>query len=286
MSSFNSVTPIESTLRHASESDIAVRSLNINQVPPKVPPSPVLTQPGSSKNLLANMVAIASPAKQSLVTTPALSHFSPWLISLVYPLGRQLVVPFYFDQIEVIGRENLPATGPLILAPTHRSRWDAVMIPYAAGHDITGRNLRFMVSADEVKGLQGWFIRRLGGFPVDTNRPAIATLRHGVDVLQNGETLVIFPEGDIFRDPQIQPLKPGLARLALQAEASQPDLGVKIVPIHLHYSQPFVPWRSRVRIAIGTPLPVSTYGGGTPKQNAKRLTAELQTALQKLSERG
>lgn len=212
----------------------------------------------------------------------ASSQCSSWLASIVYPLGRYLLVPAYFRKVEVIGRSNLPRTGPVILAPTHRSRWDAMMIPYAAGHDITGHHPRFMVSADEVRGLQGWFIRRLGGFPIDPKRPAIASLRHGVDLLQDGETLVIFPEGNIFRDAPVQRLKPGLARLALQAESSRPKLGIQIVPIHIHYSDPSVPWRCKVKVCIGQPIQVSAYNAKTPKQSAQLLTADLKQAIEAL----
>uniref|UniRef100_UPI0025B4065F lysophospholipid acyltransferase family protein n=1 Tax=Trichocoleus desertorum TaxID=1481672 RepID=UPI0025B4065F len=213
----------------------------------------------------------------------SISRFSPWLMPWVYPLGRHVVLPTYFRRIEVSGRENLPTEGPVVLAPTHRSRWDALLVPYAAGRDITGHDLRFMVSADEVKGLQGWFIRRLGGFPIDPKRPAIASLRHGVELLENRESLVIFPEGGIFRDRQVHSLKPGLARLALQAEANQPGLDVKIVPISLHYSQAVPGWRSEVKIRIGEPLKASTYNLEQPKASAKSLTADLEASLQELT---
>jgi len=72
------------------------------------------------------------------------------------------------------------------------------------GRGVTGRDLRFMVSADEVRGIQGWF--DLGGFP--DKHPAITTLRHE-SLLQQGEMLVIFPEGNIFRDGSLHPLKLG-----------------------------------------------------------------------------
>ena len=214
------------------------------------------------------------------------SRCSPWLSRLVYPLGRWGVMPFYFRQIEVIGREHLPQKGPVILAPTHRSRWDALMIPYAAGQDVTGRELRFMVTVDEVQGLQGWFIRRLGGFPINTGHPEIASLRHGIEILQNQETLVIFPEGGDLRENclcRVNKLHPGLARLALKAEASQANLGINIVPIATSYSHPSVPWRSSVRIQIGQPLSVADYNRAAPKSAAKRLTEDLQTALQSLT---
>jgi len=133
-----------------------------------------------------------------------------------------------------------------------------------------------------VVGLQGWFIRRMGGFPIDTTRPAIASLRHGVNLLQGGETLVIFPEGNIFREPQVQPLKPGLARLALQAESGQENLGIRIVPIALRYSDPLVPWRSQVQIQIGAPLRTEDYLGGSAKRNAQHLTTALEQSMQSL----
>src|SRR4028118_892633 len=161
--------------------------------------------------------AITTPAEQAPETStlakvaPVTSRVCHWLTSIMYPLGRRLVMPLYFRKLKVVGQENIPKTGPVILAPTHRSRWDALTIPYAAGKPITGRDLRFMVSEDEVKGLQGWFIRRMGGFPVNTKHPGISSLRHGVELLRNGEALVMFPEGNIYQDGQLHPLKPGMA---------------------------------------------------------------------------
>ncbi|WAL60864.1 lysophospholipid acyltransferase family protein [Thermocoleostomius sinensis] len=209
------------------------------------------------------------------------SRFSPWLTPAVYALGCWVVLPTYF-RIQVSGQENLPGDGPVILAPTHRSRWDALLVPYAAGRFVTGRDIHFMVTADEVKGFQGWLIRQLGGFPVNPRQPAIASLRHGVEVLQNRQMMVIFPEGGIFRDKQLHPLKPGLARLALQAEASQPGLGVKIVPMHLDYDQPMPSFGSQVHISIGQPIEVAHYQEGSIKQKAQQLTNDLSHALQVL----
>lgn len=226
----------------------------------------------------------SDPLETSTITkvAPVTSHVSPWVARLAYSLGRQLVIPLYFGRIEITGQENLPISGPVILAPTHRSRWDALLVPYATGRGVTGRDLRFMVSANESRGIQGWFVRRLGGFAVDTDHPAIATLRHGVELLQQGEMQVIFPEGNIFRDGYLHPLKPGLARLALSAESSHPGLGVNIVPISICYSQPFPQWGCDVKICIGSPLRVADYNVGSVKQNAKQLTADLAAALTQL----
>jgi 1-acyl-sn-glycerol-3-phosphate acyltransferase len=213
------------------------------------------------------------------------SRVSPWLTSLLYPLGHYAILPFYFGQIEVTGQEHLPLDGPVILAPTHRSRWDALMMPYSTGQKVTGRDLRFMVTADEVKGVQGWFIRHLGGFAVDLRHPAISSLRYGVELLLDKQMLVIFPEGGIFQDGEVHPIKPGLARLAIQAESSKPGLGVKIVPMSIRYRPRIPRWGSQVQIAIGSPLSVMDYAkSGSTKKEARLLTADLEMALKNLDE--
>ncbi|MBW4552216.1 MAG: 1-acyl-sn-glycerol-3-phosphate acyltransferase [Aphanocapsa sp. GSE-SYN-MK-11-07L] len=209
---------------------------------------------------------------------PALG--APWFIRWLYSSSR-LALRLYFRQVRIDGQQHLPRTGPVILAPTHRSRWDALVVPYAVGRPVTGRDLRFMVSDDEMRGLQGWVIRHAGGFSVNTLQPAIAALRYGIEVLKAGESLVIFPEGNIFRDRQVQALKPGLARLALQAATARPDL--KIVPIHLSY-QPLIPdWGAQVEVKIGQPLNVNHYTLERPKQAAQTLTVDLKLALEQLA---
>ncbi|MEM9219349.1 MAG: lysophospholipid acyltransferase family protein [Cyanobacteria bacterium P01_F01_bin.150] len=216
--------------------------------------------------------------------SPIQSCISPWLTPIAYPLLRHGVVPTFFGDIKITGQENIPLRGPVILAPTHRSRWDSLILPYATGRHVTGRDLRFMVTADEMNGLQGWFIRQLGGFPINPRQPAIASLRLGMEILRKQEMMVIFPEGAIFRDRHIHPLRPGLSRLAIQAETSNPSLGVKIVPIDLHYCDPIPSWGTDVQIKIGHPLCVRDYclPHTSLKARAKNLTVSLTQALEDL----
>jgi 1-acyl-sn-glycerol-3-phosphate acyltransferase len=212
------------------------------------------------------------------------SHIAPWLIRLVYPLGCQIVIPGYFGQIDVRGRENVPRRDPVIVAPTHRSRWDAVMVPYAVGRWMSGRDLRFMVSANEMRGIQGWLIRRLGGFPVNTRRPGVGSLIHSVELLSEGEMVVIFPEGGIFHDEIVHPLKPGVARIALEVEKLYPQSGLKILPLSIHYSDLYPKWGSDVRIEIGSPLDVAQYSKGDLKDNVELLTDDLYDRLKTIHE--
>ncbi|MGK7874257.1 MAG: lysophospholipid acyltransferase family protein [Xenococcaceae cyanobacterium] len=233
------------------------------------------------------MIQSHSPQEDLEIKKTAIirSRVSPWLTRFLYPLGNYIVMPLYFGRIEVTGQENIPRTDPVIVAPTHRSRWDALIVPYATGRLVSGRDLRFMVSANEVKGLQGWFIERMGGFPVDTDRPGIGSLRHSVELLCEGEMIVIFPEGGIFRDTRVHPLKRGVARIALEVESNQPGSGVKILPISLKYSQPYPSWGCDVKIKIGSPLNVADYSSASVKKSSEQLTADLEAALKDLHEK-
>ncbi len=237
--------------------------------------TPVMTAPVEQKT--------PEPSTSAKVA-PVTSRICHWLAPILYPLGRRVVLPFYFRRLKVTGQENIPKTGPVILTPTHRSRWDALVMPYAAGKPVTGRDLRFMISEDEVKGLQGWFMRRMGGFPVNTRHPGIGSIRHSVELLRDGEGLVIFPEGNYFQDGHLHPLKPGMARIALQVESSRPDLGLKIVPISIRYSELVPRWRCDVEVIIGSPINVADYCTKSPKKAAQQLTNDLEKALIDLGE--
>ena len=220
------------------------------------------------------------PPTMANTTPSSLSRCSPVLTPLAYFLGQRLVIPLYFGEVTIVGQHHLPETGPVILAPTHRARWDSIMLPLAAGRCATGRDLRFMVTADEVTGAQGWLIQQLGGFAVNVRRPSIASLRHGIDLLLAGEMLVIYPEGGIYRQDQVQGLKPGLARLALQAQATAADLGVKIVPIDLYYGAAYPSWGCPVQVSMGEAIAVDGYlNGNTATEAIKAAAQELTQDL-------
>jgi 1-acyl-sn-glycerol-3-phosphate acyltransferase len=218
----------------------------------------------------------------------------PLVAALLYPLAKYVVLPRYFRSLRVVGAHHLPTAGPVILAPTHRSRWDGILMCFVAGRYATGRDLRFMVTANEMAGLQGWLLRRIGCFAIDPDRPSIAGVRRGVQLLEAGEALTVFPEGDIFRDGAVHPLKGGLARMAIAAELRQPDLGVQVVPIAFHYDDPTVGKGSAMEAVIGKPLPVRAYldapEGGEPgrrdrKAAAAHLMKDLAAALVSLNDR-
>lgn len=209
------------------------------------------------------------------------SQIAPWLSKIAYVLGKRLILPFFFKKISITGQENIPRSGAVIVAPTHRSRWDALIVPYAVGRLSSGRDPHFMVSANEMKGIQGWFIRRLGGFPVNTSRPGIESLKHSFELLCQGEMVVIFPEGGIFRTEKVQPLKRGVAKIALDTEEVKPEVESRILPVKITYDQEIPQRGSSVTVSIGKPFTVKDYNSPThsAKQNSINLTQDLEQSL-------
>ena len=178
----------------------------------------------------------------------------PLWAPLAMLVTQDLALPFQFRERVVLGHDNLPRSGPVLLAPTHRARWDALILPMAAGRRITGRDCRFMVTTTEMRGLQGWFLQRLGCFPVDQGRPSMTTLRLAVDLLIDGQQLVVFPEGQIQRQDQPIRLRQGLVRLAQLAQRRGVD--IPVIPVGIGYGQaPPRPF-GRAAICFGSRLEV------------------------------
>ena len=203
---------------------------------------------------------------------------SPWLAPLAMVLTQDLALR-YFRRIRVLGRDSLPRSGPVLLAPTHRARWDALLLPYAAGRRVTGRDCRFMVSSDEMTGLQGWFLHRLGCFPVNPRKPATASLRYAVDLLEHGQQLVVFPEGEIHRGPVEQALRlhQGLARLALLAAGK--GITVPVVPVGLAYDHALPRPLDGAAVSFGAPLVVAATAESQGRSAALAFSQQLALAL-------
>ena len=129
------------------------------------------------------------------------------------------------------------------------------MLTMAAGRRITNRDCRYMVTRSEMKGLQGWFLNRLGCFPIDQGRPSLTTLRYAVDLLIASQQLVVFPEGKINRLGEPVKLKKGLIRLAQLA--SNKGFEIKIVPVGLAYSDVVPKFYGSASICFSKPIIIS-----------------------------
>src|SRR5205085_11783064 len=118
--------------------------------------------------------------------------------------------------VEYHGLENLPASGPVILAGNHPSYLDPILIilPIKRGIRFMAWDALFRVP------LLGSFIKAMGAFPVDIGRgKGEAAYREALRVLASGQALGIFPEGQRSEQGPMGELRSGTARLAIETGA-------------------------------------------------------------------
>lgn len=200
-----------------------------------------------------------------------------------YQFGRFVVVSFcrLYLRMSVEGRENVPTEGAFVLAPIHRSYIDT---PIASG--CTRRRMRFM-GKDSLWKRQPfrWTLSALGGFPVTRGTADREAVVRCIQVLQSGEALVLFPEGERKSGPVVQPLFDGAAYVACKA-------GVPIVPVGIGGSERAMGKGSnlirphKVHVIIGRPIPApAPVDGRMPRAAVREVSQQLHDALQDLFDR-
>lgn len=116
---------------------------------------------------------------------------------------------------EVSGKENLPASGGLILAANHTSYWDPVVVCC-----MTDRPVYFMAKSELFSvPLLGKFLKKVGVFPVHRDRLDRVAIRTALKYLAEGKVVGIFPEGSRSHTGELLQPHPGAAMLALKSKA-------------------------------------------------------------------
>ena len=171
---------------------------------------------------------------------------------------QDVVMRFFFSKKKIVNSKfSIPKNSSIILAPTHRSRWDGLVLTMAMGRRVTHKDSRFMVTRSEMKGIQGWFLRRLGCFSINQISPSVSALRYAVNLIKRGEQLVVFPEGKINKYGKKLVLKEGLYRLA--RIATKKTQSITIIPIGIAYSEVSPRFRGGFCLSFGQPISMDDY---------------------------
>lgn len=190
------------------------------------------------------------------------------------------------------GRENIPKTGGIILAPNHLSYadWPTIAL-FSDGY--AHRYPVFMIKSPifEVKVI-GWLLYKFGQLPVYRGRgDAGLVLKAAEQALAAGACVIVYPEGTASRDPDLWPMvgKTGAARLALTT-------GTPVIPIATWGAQEILPYgtkklhlwpRKTVRMVAGPPVDLSAYkgqrlGASTLRAATADIMADITALLAKI----
>jgi 1-acyl-sn-glycerol-3-phosphate acyltransferase len=163
------------------------------------------------------------------------------------------------EKMTVSGLEHIPADGPAIVCPNHRSVHDSTVLM-----GVLPRLTRFIGKSDYVDDWTTRFIfLALGNVPVDRSdsESGSAALEAATQVLEQGDLFGIFPEGTRSRDGLLHKGKTGAARLALRTRAPIIPVGLIGTDEMQHHDDPITVLRfgKEIGVRFGEPIPVDRY---------------------------
>lgn len=177
-------------------------------------------------------------------------------------------------RVRTEGRDNLKKirTRGYILAPNHISAIDPVFVIITR---FWGRRMIVFAKKElfEINAFLSWFFRCAGALCVRGTKDEVAVIDETVARCQNGESLLIFPEGTREKDGMFLQPKSGLFVIAAAA-------AVDVVPVRIHYETPDGKMKlfCKVRVVYGEPMPAARFAMES-RRDMKKLRANKQALL-------
>ena len=207
------------------------------------------------------------------------------LLKLFIGIGMRL----YYREIRVKNNAYLKHDGPMIIIANHPN---TLIDAWLIGH-FCSQPIHYLAKGTFFNTpFKRWILGSLNMIPinrqVDGNTSGVSnqdSFEACYEVLEQGKTLVIFPEGNSVMELQLRELKSGTARIALEAEArSKGKLNLKIVPVGLFYSQAHR-FRRSIFMQVGKGMNVSSFLPEyleNSSQASKKLTTRFRTLLEQV----
>lgn len=191
----------------------------------------------------------------------------------VYRVVRLSTRVFFklYGKLKIVGYENLPKEGPVIVACNHVSYMDPMMLGAAIM-----RECAFMARHDLFeKKFLAWLMPKLGSFPVNRDKRDLQAIKTGIERLNQGLVLVIFPEGGRTDDGDLQRGEPGAALFVQKS-------GAPVVPAIVLGAEEMMPVgasklkRAQLKLVFGKPIQFDK------SDSREFIIAEVMRAIAKL----
>ena len=182
-------------------------------------------------------------------------------------------------RVSVLGRENIPAHGPVIIAANHTHNMDPALIGM-----IMPWPMRFLAKRDLVTGgsaASRWIVNTWGVIPISRERLDREALRYSRKYLQDGGAIGMFPEGTRSRDGRLGKAMPGTAFLAVSSGAPILPIGIEGF-VGMSNSPMQAVRRQRATMRIGPPVSLSVSRGKGAPADMDRATEEIMRAIAEL----
>ncbi|HCU11330.1 MAG TPA: hypothetical protein DGB72_04295 [Gemmatimonadetes bacterium] len=201
-----------------------------------------------------------------------------------------IALHWFYRDIRVTGRNRIPVSAPLLIAVNHQNALvDSLIVGWVVPRRIVMTAKATLLS----NPLIALVFRVLGVVPLrrvsdearESNGPQVDRSRNTgafeeiLNLLGKSRAVLIFPEGKSHNEVGLEPLKTGLARLALQARDKRSIKGVTILPLGLVFEDKGVPG-TIAGVHVGEPIEMDSW----PNTDHVALTEEIAKRLRAVSE--
>ena len=212
---------------------------------------------------------------------------------MIYGLLRWITgiaLHWFYSDIRIVGAEKIPASGPLLLAVNHQNALvDSLIVGWLVPRRIAMTAKATLTDNPFIAILFRLLhvvplrrvsdeTRKQNGLPVDRSRN-VRAFEEILNLLGRNGALLIFPEGKSHNETGLEPLKTGLARLALQARDESAITGLRILPLGLVFEDKGTPG-TVVGAHVGTAIEMDSWLG----KDHTKLTQEIADRLRAISE--
>ena len=204
-----------------------------------------------------------------------------------YQLSRVVIGPFLhaIGRPKVVGIENIPPTGPAILASNHLSFIDSMYLPLMIDRPVVfPAKAEYFTARGPLGRLWAAYLRSTNQLEMDRGgaRSAQATLEAAVELLRAGELFGFYPEGTRSPDGRLYRGRSGIGWLALNS-------GAPVIPVAMMGTRKMLPpgaplpRPTRIEIRIGKPLEFGHLAGEPPAKARRVVADEVMRAIGELS---
>lgn len=190
-------------------------------------------------------------------------------------IGRKIVTGAIYVyckvvyRAEIIGRENIPQEGPVIICGNHRTYLDPPLI-----ESTCGRYARFLAKEELTKNPFLAFLGKVfDAILVKRDSKEVTAIKESLKTLKQGNCLALFPEGTRNGLAKGEDVKDGAAFFAVRS-------GAKVVPCGIKGGEK---GNRKVTITYGKPLDFSEYKGAKDKETLDKVTKEIMENIIELT---
>ena len=203
-----------------------------------------------------------------------------------YQLSRVVAGPLLhvFGRPRATGLENIPASGPALLASNHLSIVDSVYLPLMLSRPVVfPAKAEYFTAKGPVGRLWAAYLRSTKQLAMnrDDTRSATATLEAAAEILRAGELFGFYPEGTRSPDGRLYRGRSGLGWLVL-------NTGAPVIPVAMSGTRKMMPpgklpRPAKIEVKIGKPMEFGHLAGDPPGRARRIIADEVMHAIADLS---